>query len=96
MRRQAQGYSRTLLNAEIKIKEAAGQGIVMTIKDIAHIGGVSIATVSRVLNNQCAGRKTREKILNIIEKHDFYPNTFARYLGRRNKAKFPGKCKRLQ
>ncbi|MCX5696589.1 MAG: LacI family DNA-binding transcriptional regulator [Candidatus Omnitrophica bacterium] len=57
----------------------------MTIKDIARLGGVSTATVSRVLNNHCVGKKTKEKILKIIKKYEYYPNPFARYLGQRSK-----------
>ncbi len=59
----------------------------MTIRDIARLAGVSTATVSRVLNNRCVRQKTREKILEIIKKYEYYPNSFARYLGQRNKAR---------
>lgn len=59
----------------------------MTIKDIARLTGVSTATVSRVLNNQCVGKKTKARILKIMEKYEYYPNSFARYLGKRKTSK---------
>jgi len=59
----------------------------MTIRDIAKLAGVSTSTVSRVINNGNVGKKTKQKVLKIIEKYDYYPNTYAQYLGRRNKAK---------
>ncbi len=68
----------------------------MTIKDIARFAGVSIATVSRVLNNQCVARLTRSKILKIIARYQYYPNSFARYLGHKNNVRFiHKKCNRL-
>jgi len=59
----------------------------MTIEDIARLAGVSIATVSRVINSQGASKKTRENVIRIIKKYGYCPNSFARYLGRRNKAR---------
>lgn len=59
----------------------------MTIKDIARIAGVSITTVSRVINKEKVGIKNKEKVLSIIEKYEYYPNAYAQYLGRRNNAK---------
>lgn len=53
----------------------------MNIYDISKEAGVSIATVSRVING--TGRvseKTREKVLSIMEKHNYTPNIFARSL----------------
>ena len=52
----------------------------VTIKDIAKAANVSIATVSRVINNknQGVGQETREKILKIIEDLNYYPNRIAR------------------
>ncbi len=63
----------------------------MTIKDIARLAGVSTATVSRVLNNQCVGKKTKERVLKMMEKYEYYPNSFARYLGKRKTTKFTRK-----
>ncbi len=38
-----------------------------TIKDIARVAGVSIATVSRVINNgPKVGQKTREKVTQVM------------------------------
>lgn len=54
---------------------------VKTIKDIARLAGVSIASVSRTINNSPkVSPKTKEKILSIIEKYDFHPNLLAREL----------------
>ncbi|SNS54046.1 transcriptional regulator, LacI family [Anaerovirgula multivorans] len=51
-----------------------------TIKDIAREANVSIATVSRVINNKNEGMslETREKILNIMKKHNYVPSSLAR------------------
>lgn len=54
----------------------------MTIYDISEKAGVSIATVSRVLNGSPnVSSKTREKVLDIIERFGYTPNAFARGLG---------------
>lgn len=54
----------------------------MTIYDISEKAGVSIATVSRVLNgSNSVSQKTREKVLDIIEQCGYTPNAFARGLG---------------
>lgn len=51
----------------------------LTIYDISQKAGVSIATVSRVLNGSDKVRPaTREKIMEIIEQYDYSPNAFAR------------------
>lgn len=54
----------------------------VTIKDIAREAGVSITTVSRVLNNKEEGmsKETREKVLRVIEKVNYQPNQLARSL----------------
>ncbi len=53
----------------------------MNIYDIAAKSGVSIATVSRVLNNAPNVREqTREKVLQIMREEGFTPNNFARGL----------------
>ena len=54
----------------------------VTITDIAEIAGVSVATVSRVINNKSKGVSdaTRERIWKIIEEHDFQPSAVARGL----------------
>lgn len=54
----------------------------MTIYDISEKAGVSIATVSRVLNGSDKVRPaTRKKVMDIIEKYDYTPNVFARGMG---------------
>ena len=54
----------------------------MNIYDISEKAGVSIATVSRVLNgNSNVSEKTRQKVLDVMEKYGYTPNAFARGLG---------------
>ncbi|WP_251207921.1 LacI family DNA-binding transcriptional regulator [Acetatifactor aquisgranensis] len=54
----------------------------MTIYDISEKAGVSIATVSRVLNGSSSvSEKTRQKVLDVIEQYGYTPNAFARGLG---------------
>ena len=53
----------------------------MTIRDIAKEAGVSIATVSYVLNNredQCISEATRQKILQIVNLHQYRINFTAK------------------
>ena len=55
----------------------------MTLKDIAKKAGVSVSTVSRVLNDRntkAASRETREKIWNIIRETGYIPNASAQQL----------------
>lgn len=53
----------------------------MNIREIAKQAGVSVATVSRVLNHpDTVARKTRERIEKIIEEEEYTPNWFARGL----------------
>lgn len=54
----------------------------MTIYDISEKAGVSIATVSRVLNGSSnVSEKTKKKVLDVINKYEYTPNAFARGLG---------------
>ncbi len=54
----------------------------MTIYDISDKAGVSIATVSRVLNGSTSvSEKTRQRVLDVIEQYGYTPNAFARGLG---------------
>ena len=54
----------------------------MNIYDIADMAGVSIATVSRVVNGSSkVSEKTRQKVLDVIEKSGYTPNVFAQGLG---------------
>ena len=53
----------------------------MNIKQIAKTAGVSVATVSRVLNHpETVAPKTREKIQKVIEDAEYKPNWFAQGL----------------
>ncbi|MDF9855755.1 DNA-binding LacI/PurR family transcriptional regulator [Paenibacillus sp. PastF-1] len=50
----------------------------ITIKDVARLAGVSVATVSRVMNGRDrVSDATRKKIQRIIEELNFVPNTMA-------------------
>lgn len=52
-----------------------------TIKDIARESGYSLSTVSLVLNNHPRiSEKTREKVMEVVRKYDYYPNVAARGL----------------
>ncbi|MDI3548698.1 MAG: hypothetical protein PWR10_2350 [Halanaerobiales bacterium] len=52
-----------------------------TIKDIAKMAGVSVTTVSKVINNYPdISQKTREKVIKIIEQENYHPNAIARSL----------------
>lgn len=54
----------------------------MTIYDISEKAGVSIATVSRVLNGSAkVSPATRKKVLDVIDACGYAPNAFARGLG---------------
>lgn len=54
----------------------------MNIYEISEKAGVSIATVSRVLNGSAkVSEKTRKKILQVMEENNYQPNVFARGLG---------------
>ena len=54
----------------------------MNIYDIAEKSGVSIATVSRVLNNSPrVSEKTKNKVLSVMQNEGYVPNAFARGLG---------------
>ena len=54
----------------------------MNIYDISQRSGVSIATVSRVINNSSkVSASTREKVLSVMQECGYTPNAFARSLG---------------
>lgn len=56
-----------------------------TIKDIARECGVSLSTVSLVLNNNPRiSASTREKVLKAVDRHQYQPNAFARSLASRS------------
>lgn len=53
----------------------------MRSEDIARLAGVSRSTVSRVINNyRNVPEKTRLKVMQVIEEHQYEPNTSARML----------------
>lgn len=53
----------------------------ITIYDIAKEAGVSPATVSRVLTNRAkVSSGKRDRVVKVIEKYNFKPNTFAKGL----------------
>jgi len=58
----------------------------ITIKDIAEIGNVSVGTVDRVIHNrEGVSEKTRERIQNILTEHNFKINMVARSLAMKKK-----------
>ena len=53
----------------------------MTIKDIAKLAGVSVSTVSRVLNERPdVSAENRQRVLSVIQEHNYIPNNSARNL----------------
>ena len=51
----------------------------VTIYDVAREAGVSMATVSRVVNgNKNVKENTRKKVLEVIDRLDYRPNAVAR------------------
>ena len=54
----------------------------MNIYDIAKLAGVSIATVSRVVNDSPkVSERTKAAVLKVMEENNYTPNVFARGLG---------------
>lgn len=57
----------------------------ITIYDVAREAGVSMATVSRVVNgNPNVKPDTRKKVNEVIERLDYHPNAVARGLASKN------------
>lgn len=53
----------------------------VTIKDVAEYAGVSVATVSRTLNNSgYVGKESRKKVEEAVQRLGYYPNEVARSL----------------
>lgn len=52
----------------------------MNIYDIAKEAGVSISTVSRVMNNGKTSEKTRKQVQTVLDKYNYKPNAIARGL----------------
>ncbi|CAM3769812.1 LacI family DNA-binding transcriptional regulator [Alkalicoccus chagannorensis] len=56
----------------------------MTIKQIAELAGVSRATVSKIINNyDDVGEKTKKKVLDIMEEHNYRPSYSAQSLAKK-------------
>lgn len=57
----------------------------ITIRDVARQAGVSVATVSRVLNNSAlVSPETRETVMKAVTQLGYRPNANARRLPRRS------------
>ncbi len=58
----------------------------VTMKDIAREAGVSITTVSKILNNvdMHISEATREKVLGLVQEYNYIPNQIAKGLRRNN------------
>jgi DNA-binding LacI/PurR family transcriptional regulator len=55
--------------------------VLKTVHDVARVAGVSVATISRVLNQHPnVSAKTRERVLALIQQSGFRPNVMARRL----------------
>lgn len=53
----------------------------LSVKDIARLAGVSVATVSRIINrNGRFSKETEKKVLEVIRRCDYHPNQIARSL----------------
>ena len=54
----------------------------MNIYDVSERAGVSIATVSRVVNDSpMVSEKTKQRVRKVMEENNYTPNVFARGLG---------------
>lgn len=65
------------------IKQGKLKGIIIlaTLKEVAKEAGVSIKTVSRVVNQETSvNKETREKVLKVIEALNYRPNHFAKMM----------------
>lgn len=64
------------------IADCAKGGRTLNIYDVSKRAGVSIATVSRVINNSDrVSEKTKQRVLKVMEELGYVPNAFARGLG---------------
>lgn len=53
----------------------------LTIKEIAKLSNVSVATVSNIINHKgSVGEQTRERVMKVIEENNYTPNTVAKNL----------------
>ena len=67
--------------AALEAREQAQESAV-TIRDVANLAGVSISTVSNVLNGYPVGEESRAKVLKAVDALHFEPNSLARGLRR--------------
>ena len=53
----------------------------ITLKEVAKLAGVSVATASRVINNQPGvSAKVRERVMQVVRELNYQPNLFAQSL----------------
>ncbi len=53
----------------------------ITLKEVAKLAGVSVATASRVINNQPGvSAKVRERVMQVVHELNYQPNLFAQSL----------------
>ena len=79
-------------------KQQKNKSVKMNIYNIANEAGVSIATVSRVLNNSpSVSAKTKEKVLSVIGNYNYVPSAIAQNLSLRTSGNLIGiVCYNLQ
>lgn len=59
----------------------------MSIYDIARLAGVSITTVSRVINKRKVREEVKKRILGIIAQYNYRPDPLAQSLARKKYSK---------
>lgn len=53
----------------------------ITLKEVAKLAGISVATASRVINNQPGvSAKVRERVMQVVRELNYQPNLFAQSL----------------
>ncbi|ADE19834.1 LacI family DNA-binding transcriptional regulator [Mycoplasma crocodyli] len=60
----------------------------ISYKDISRIANVSISTISRYYNNGYVSKKTKQKIEDVIERYEYFPNHGARLIRGRDNSIF--------
>ena len=71
----------TRLQMSVNAKGDVGRGAMkLTIKEIADMAGVSVTTVSQILNNKGSrfSEKTRNKVLAVVAENHYKPDTLLR------------------